>query len=166
MRCAAVLIAFAPALLTFSVLAAEQIDVSKIISKSDAEKILGQAVKTPTPLNVDAKDGYYSKCNYYSTKSVRSLLVRVRQAGENSLDPQQEFEQVAASGGAIKPVDDLGDRAGMFNGAPENGLPANVVMLYVVKGKFFVTVGIGGLKDEAVASEKAKEVARKILAQL
>ena len=166
MRCTAVLVTTLAVASAVSAAAAERVDVSKIISKTDAANILGQPVKTPTPLNVDSKDGYYSKCNYYSTKSVRSLLVRVREAAENTLDPEKEFEQVAVSGGAMKPVDSLGDRAGMFNGAPENGLPPNVVILYAVKGKFFVTVGIGGLKDEAAAVEKAKEVTRKILAQL
>ena len=39
-------------------------------------------------------------------------------------------------------------------------------MLYVVKGNAFVTVGIGGISDEKVALEKAKAVARKILAKL
>lgn len=146
--------------------AEERIDVSAILKKSDAEKILGETVKAPTPLNIEAKDGYYSKCNYYGSKSIKCLLLRVRQAAEGSIDPDKEFEQVAATGGGIKVVEDLGDRAGMFNGAPENGLPGNVIMLYVVKGKNFVTVGLGGIKDEGVALEKAKEVARKILAQL
>jgi hypothetical protein len=54
----------------------------------------------------------------------------------------------------------------MFTGAPENGLPPNVIMLYVVKGRSLITIGIGGIADEAGALEKAKQVAEKILAQL
>jgi hypothetical protein len=144
----------------------KQIDVSKIVGKTDAEKILGESVRDPQPLNTTGPDGYYSKCNYYSTKSTHSLLVRLRQASAGSIDPQKELEQVAASGGAMKPVDGLGDKAGMFNGTPQNGLPANVIMLYVVKGNAFITVGVGGTKDETAALEKAKGVARKILAKL
>jgi hypothetical protein len=144
----------------------KQLDVSKIISKDQAEKILDEPVRDPQPRNTTGPDGYYSKCNYYSTKSARSLLVRVRQASAGSLEPQKELEQVAASGGTMKPVDGLGDKAGMFNGIPQNGLPANVIMLYVVKGNAFVTVGLGGIKDEDTALEKAKGVARKILAKL
>src|SRR5712675_1542011 len=95
--------------LAIGAMAAETpIDVSSVIKKSDAEAALGQPVKDPTPLNLNARDGYYSKCNYYSTKSARSLIVRVRQATEGTIDPQQELEQVAASGGAMKTVDDLG----------------------------------------------------------
>ena len=70
-------------LLSISLLAAEKpIDISAVVSKTEAEKILGEPVRNPTALNVNGKDGYYSKCNYYSTKSVRSLLLRVRQASE------------------------------------------------------------------------------------
>jgi hypothetical protein len=154
-------------LLTISLLAAEKpIDVSAIVPKAEAEKILGEAVRRPSPLNVNGKDGYYSKCNYYGTKSVRSLLLRVRQASEGSVDPLTEFDQIASSGGKMQAIEGLGDKAGMFSGAPENGLPPNVVMLYVVKGRSFITIGIGGIADEAAALEKAKQVAKKILAQL
>ncbi len=154
-------------MLTISALAADKtIDVSAIIKKSEAESILGEPVKEPTPINVDGKDGRYSKCNYYSTKSTRSLVLRVREATSGSVDPQKEFEQVSASGGAMKPIAGLGERAGMFDGVPQNGLPENVIMLYVVKGKYFITIGIGGLSDPAAELEKAKLVARKILAQI
>jgi hypothetical protein len=154
-------------LLTISLLAAEKsIDVSAIVPKTEAEKILGESVRNPTPLNVNSKDGYYSKCNYYGTKSGRSLLLRVRQAGEGSVDPLAEFDQIASSGGKMKVIEGVGDKAGMFTGAPENGLPANVIMLYVVKGRSLITIGIGGIADETAALEKAKQVAEKILTQL
>ena len=154
-------------LLTVPLFGAENpVDVSAVIPKDEAEKILGESVRNPTPLNVNGKDGYYSKCNYYSTKSVRSLLLRVRQASAGTLDALTEFDQIAGAGAKIKMIDGLGDRAGMLNGVPENGLPPNAVMLYVVKGKSFVTIGISGMADEVSASEKAEEVAQKILAQL
>jgi hypothetical protein len=117
-------------------------------------------------LNVNGKDGYYSKCNYYGTKSGRSLLLRVRQASEGSVDPLTEFDQIASSGGKMKVIEGVGDKAGMFNGAPENGLPPDVIMLYVVKGRSLITIGIGGIADEAAVLEKAKQAAQKILAQL
>ena len=154
-------------LLSISLLAAEKpIDISAVVSKTEAEKILGEPVRNPTPLNVNGKDGYYSKCNYYSSKSARSLLLRVRQANEGNVDPQIEFNQVTGNGVKFKTVDGLGERAAMLSGIPENGLPPNVIMLYVVKGKSFVTVGVGGMADEEAALTTAKEVAEKILAQL
>ena len=154
-------------LLAASVRAAEKpIDVSAIVPKSDAEKILGETVRNPTPLNVNGKDGHYSKCNYYSTKSVKSLLLRVREASQGSLDPQTELNQLTGNGVKFKTIDGLGDKAAMLSGVPENGLPQNVIMLYVVKGNSFVTIGVGGFSDEETALTKAKEVAEKILAQL
>src|SRR6266480_8046656 len=85
-------------LLTISVLAAETpIDVSAIVPKAEAEKILGESVRNPAPLNANGKDGYYSKCNYYGTKSVCSLLLRVRQATESNVLPFSAFDQIAAS---------------------------------------------------------------------
>jgi len=154
-------------LLTISLPAAEKpLDVSAIVPKTEAEKILGEPVRNPTPLNVTGKDGYYSKCNYYSTKSVRSLLLRVRQASEGSVDAQIEFSQVTGNGAKFQTIDGLGERAAMLNGVPENGLPPNVIMLYVVKGKSFVTIGVGGMADEETAVTKAKQIAEKVLAQL
>lgn len=155
-------------LLSISLLAAEKnpIDISAVVSKTEAEKILGEPVRNPTPLNVNGKDGYYSKCNYYSTKSARSLLLRVRQASDGSVDPQAEFNQVTGTGAKFQTIDGLGERAAMLNGVPENGLPPNALMLYVVKGKSFVTIGLSGMADEEAALTKAKQVAEKVLAQL
>ena len=154
-------------LLSIFLLAAEKpLDVSAIVPKTEAEKILGEPVRNPTPLNVNGKDGYYSKCNYYSTKSVRSLLLRVRQASERGVDPQSEFNQLTGNGVKFQAIDGLGERAAVLNGTPENGLPPNVIMLYIVKGKSFVTIGVSGMADEETALTKAKQVAEKVLAQL
>src|SRR6478736_4277104 len=139
-------------LLTISLLAAEKsIDVSAIVPKTEAEKILGEPVRNPTPLNVNSKDGYYSKCNYYGTKSDRSLLLRVRQAGEGSVDPLTQFDQIASSGGKMKVIEGIVAKAGMFTGAPENVLRANLIMLYGVKGRSPTICGTGGIADEAAA---------------
>jgi hypothetical protein len=39
-------------------------------------------------------------------------------------------------------------------------------MLYVVKGNALLTIGLGGFMDDAVALEKAKTVAQKLLEHL
>src|SRR3989440_2398726 len=108
-------------LLTISLLAAEKpLDVSAIVPKAEAEKILGELVRNPAPLNANGKDGYYSKCNYYGTKSVRSLLLRVRQATESNVDPLTEFDQIASSGGKKKRIEGLGGKRGQFHRAAED----------------------------------------------
>jgi hypothetical protein len=149
--------------LTNSTLAADaRIDVSQIITKTDAESILGEKVKDPTPLNAEGKDGYYSKCNYYSVSRQKSLVIRVYQPGAGAMDPQKELELVAASTtGPLKPVDGLGDKAEVFSGDA-----SHVLMLYVAKGNAFITIGLGGIDDESVALANAKKVANKILAKL
>lgn len=141
----------------------DRIDVSKIIDKSVAESVIGEPVKAPSPRNLDGGDGYYSKCNYYSASSGKTLVIRLYQAGAG-FDPQKELEMVQASTGSSKPITGLGDQAQIYSGV-ESGLPANVVMLYVVKGNSLITVGISGV-DEETALEKAKRVAQRIVAQL
>ena len=141
-----------------------RIDVSQIIDKATAESILGEAVKPPTPRNVEGKDGYYSKCNYYSASSGKRIIVRVYQAAAG-FDPQKELDLVVENTGAMRAVSGLGERARISSGTAA-GLPSNVVMLYVIKGNALITIGIGGADDEAVAGEKAKSVAQKIVAHL
>lgn len=142
----------------------ERIDVSKIIDPATAEAVLGDHVKNATPRNLDGTDGYYSKCNYYSADSRKSLVLRVYQAA-SGFDPQKDLDQVAENTGAMRAISGLGEKARMSSGN-QGGLPNNVVMLYVTKGNTLITIGLRGLEDEAAASDKAKMVAQKILAHL
>jgi hypothetical protein len=141
----------------------DRIDVSKIIDKAAAESAIGEPVKTPAPRNLDGSDGYYSKCNYYSATSHKALILRLYQATAN-FDAGKELESVQASMGAPKSVSGLGDKAQIYSGA-ESAVPANVVMLYVIKGRSLVTIGLSGLEEE-VALEKVKRIAQKIVAQI
>ena len=140
------------------------IDVSKIIDQATAESILEEPVKAPSPRNVDGSDGYYSKCNYYSTDAKKRLILRVYQAAPG-FDPQKELESVAENTGAMRAISGLGDKARISSGV-QAGLPSQVVILYVVKGKALITVGLGGFEDDNVATEKVKGAAQKIVAQL
>ena len=145
--------------------AGKQIDVASVITKADAEAALGQAVKDPQPRNGDGSDGYYSRCNYYSETGGKSLVLRVHQAS-GKIEAKKQFEMLSASTGKIQNVQGLGDRAGYSRGTDERGAAAGQMMLYVAKGNAFITIGIGGMTDEAAALDKAKELARKILASL
>jgi hypothetical protein len=139
-----------------------RIDLAAIISKKEAESALGEAVQDPQPRNEEGADGYYSRCNYYSQNPGRSLVLRVRQASPGQLTPAKQLEELIAGSGKIKPMSGLGDKAAL---ASEGGL-SHVLMLYIAKGNAFVTVGIGGINEEKAALEKARMVARKILAKL
>ncbi len=141
-------------------------DVSQIISKADASVILGGPVKDPSPRSGDGADGYYSKCNYYSITRGKSLIIRLQLPGPKAIGPQKELELLVAANGAVEKVSGLGDAAEMSTSGGGSGLASRVLMLYVVKGNAFLTVGLGGFVDEAIALEKAKTVAQKIIEHL
>jgi hypothetical protein len=157
---------FAAGLTSLVVAVDSRPDVSQIISKTEASAILGEAVKDPTPRSGDGTDGYYSKCNYYSVNRGKSLIIRLQFPGPNAIRPQKELELVVAANGAMEKVSGVGDSAQMFTGGVDDGFASRVLMLYVVKGNAFLTIGLGGFMDDAVALEKAKTVAQKLLEHL
>lgn len=147
--------------------AARQVDVAAVITKSDAEAALGEPVKEPQPRNGDGTDGYYSRCNYYSEKPGKSLVLRVHQSTAGKLDAKKHFEMLSGGNGRIENISGLGDRAGYIKGNGQaTGPDEKVMMVYVAKGNALITIGIAGLDDEMMALNKAKEIAKKILTQL
>jgi len=149
--------------LVTTVAADERLDVSQIIDKAAAEVAIGEPVKAPAPRNMEGDGGYYSKCNYYSAASSKTLILRCFQ-GSASFDAKKQLDSVKASTGSPHRVSGLGDKADIYTGTA-SGLPANVVMLYVVKGNSLVTVGLSGV-DEEIAAEKVKRIAQKIVTQI
>lgn len=141
-------------------------DVARIITKSDASDILGEAVKDPSPRSGEGADGYYSKCNYYSMRRGKSLVIRLQLPGPNAIAPDKELQLVAQANGSTENVPGVGDAAQMFTTGGESGFASRVLMLYVVKGGAFVTVGVSGFANDAVALEKAKTVAQKLVDRL
>ena len=153
--------------LTNTVVAADsRPDVSQIINKTEASAILGEPVKEPSPRSGDGTDGYYSKCNYYSVNRGKSLIIRLQVPGPNAIGPQKELELLAAADAAMEKVSDVGDAAQISTSGGESGFASRVLMLYVAKGNVFLTIGLGGFVDDAVALEKAKTIAQKLLEHL
>jgi hypothetical protein len=152
--------------LPLSVWAAEnRIDLAAVVTKADAQSILGEAVKDPQARNDDGADGSYSRCNYYSENPGRSLTLRVRQAAPGQLEPKKQLEEMSAGNNKFKTLTGLGDKAALLKEGPDKG-PGHVLMLYVAKGAAFITIGISGVDDEKSATEKAKTLAKKILGKL
>jgi hypothetical protein len=141
------------------------IDLAAIITKADAQSVLGEAVKDPQARTDDGADGHYSRCNYYSENPGRSLTLRIRQAGPDQLDPKKQLEEMSAGNNKFKAIAGLGDKAAIVKEGVDKG-PGHALMLYVVKGNAFITVGISGIDDEKSTTEKAKTLARKILGKL
>ena len=145
--------------------AEKQIDLSTIITKADAQTALGEAVKDPQARSEEGADGFYARCNYYSENPGKSLVLRVRRASDGQLEPKKQLEEMSAGNQKFKPITGLGEKAAVVREGPEKG-PSHVVMLYVAKKNAFVTVGISGVDDEKVATNKAKTLAKKILGKL
>jgi hypothetical protein len=143
----------------------KRIDLAAVITKADAQSILGEPVKDPQARNDDGSDGYYSRCNYYSENPGRSLTLRIRQANSGQLEPKRQLEEMSAADDKFKEVPKLGDKAALVKEGPAKG-PGHVLMLYVAKGNAFITIGISGADDEKSATEKAKTLAKKILSKL
>src|SRR5947209_10565766 len=141
-------------------------EVASIITKSDAADILGEAVKDSSPRSGEGADGYYSKCNYYSTRRGKSLVIRLQLPGPNAIAPDKELQLVAQANGSSESVAGVGDAAQMSTAGGETGFASRVLMLYVVKGHAFLTIGVSGFANDAVALEKAKTVAQKLVDHL
>jgi hypothetical protein len=152
--------------LTNPVWAADRPDVAKIITKSDAADVLAEPVRDPSPRSGEGADGYYSKCNYYSVQRGKSLVIRLQLPGPNAIAPDKELQLVAAANGAMENVAGVGDAAQMFTTGGESGAASRVLMLYVVKGGAFMTIGVSGFANDAIALEKAKTIAQKLVDHL
>ena len=145
--------------------AEKQIDLTAVITKADAQTALGEAVKDPQARSEEGTDGFYSRCNYYSENPGKSLVLRVRQAADGQLEPKKQLEEMSAGNEKFKSISGLGEKAAVVREGPEKG-PSHVLMLYVAKKRAFITVGISGVDDEKIATNKAKTLAKKILGKL
>jgi hypothetical protein len=155
------------AALTSSAFAADaRIDVSQIIGKTEAAAVLGEPVREPSPRSGEGADGYYSKCNYYSVRRGKSLVIRLQLPGPNAIDPRKELELLVQANGTMEKVTGVGDDAQMLVAAGDSGFASRVLMLYVAKGPAFLTIGLAGFADDAIALEKAKTIAEKLLNRL
>jgi hypothetical protein len=145
-----------------SAMAGDKIDVPKVITKSDAEKILGVPVKDAKGRNQNGKGGYYeSEWSYRTIEGDKGVYFDVLYAGRDAPPhlTQTMFSMLPADGSKSTPIGGLGDKAVFCPN--ETGRP----MLHVLKGDILITIGIRGLSAEG-ALEQEKAVAAKILAHL
>jgi hypothetical protein len=129
-----VAVAAAVAVCTCSAFTGDKIDVSKVVTKSDAEKILGVAVKDAKGRNQNGTGGYYdSEWSYYAIKGDKALIFDVLYGGKAGLAATM-FSILPADGGKSTRIDSLGDKA--IFGPNETGM----AMLHVLKGNILVTI--------------------------
>ena len=94
------------------------------------------------------------------------IRARLQLPGPNAIAPEKELQLVAAANGTTENVSGIGDAAQMSTAGGESGFASRVLMLYVVKGNAFLTIGVSGFANDAIALEKAKTVAQKLVARL
>jgi hypothetical protein len=147
---------------TCCVFAGEKIDVPKVVTKSDAEKILGVPVKDARGRNKKGTGGYYeSEWSYHAIEGNKGLYFDVLYAGRDAPPhlTQTMFSVLPADRSKSTRIDGLGDKA-IFC-PTETGM----AMLHVLKGDILITIGIHGLPANAVLDPE-KSLATKILANL
>ena len=145
-----------------SVMAGDKIDVSKVITKSDVEKIVGAPVKDPKGHNKNGTAGYYeSEWSYRSSEGDKGIYFDVLYPGQDAPPhlTQTMFSMLPADKSKSTPVNGLGDKA-IF--CPNE---TGMAMLHVLKGDTLITIGFHGQAPKTVLDSE-KSLATKILARL
>jgi hypothetical protein len=157
-----VVVVAAAAVSTCSAFAGDKIDVSAVVTKSDAEAILGVPVKDPKGRNKEGKDGFYdSEWSYYAVTGNKALVFDVLYAGRDAPPhlTQTMFSVLGPEHGKPATVDGFGDKAIFYH--DKTGLE----MLNILKGDILITIGMHGVPAKT-ALEQEKALAKKILAKL
>jgi len=109
-----VLIGSAVAVCTWSAFAGEKVDVSTVITKAEAEKILGVPVKDPKGTNKEGNDGFYdSEWSYRAVNGDKTLVLDLLVAGRDAPPnlTKTMFSVLPPNGGKSTKVDGLGEKA-------------------------------------------------------
>jgi hypothetical protein len=157
-----IVVGTALAVSTCSAFAGEKVDVSRVITKADAEKMLGVPISDATGRNKEGSDGFYdSEWSYRAVKGDKALMLDLLVAGRDAPPnlTKTMFSVLPPGGGKSTNVDGLGEKAIFYH--DKSGLD----MLNILKGDMLITIGIHGLPANA-ALEQEKAVATKILAHL
>jgi hypothetical protein len=145
-----------------SAMAGDKIDVPKVITKSDVEKILGAPVRDAKGHNKNGTGGYYeSEWSYRTVDGDKGIYFDVLYAGQDAPPhlTQTMFSMLPADKSKSTSVDGLGDKA-IF--CPNE---TGMAMMHVLKGDILITIGFHGHFTDAVL-DTGKAMATKILANL
>src|SRR5262249_18639690 len=145
-----------------SAMAGDKIEVPKVITKSDVEKILGVPVKDAKGHNKNGTGGYYeSEWSYRAIEGDKGIYFDVLYAGQDAPPhlTQTMFSMLPADKSKSTPIDGLGVEA--ICCPNETGR----AMLHVLKGDILITIGFHGQAPKTVLDSE-KSLATKILAYL
>jgi hypothetical protein len=142
----------------WSAWADEKVDISAVITKADAETILGVPVNDPQGQNNDSKDGLYdSEWSYYAIKGDKALVFDFL-IGPAGLAASM-LSALPTGGGSFATLEGFGDKAIFYHDK------TSLQMMNILKGNTLITIGIHGMPGPA-ALELEKAVATKILSHL
>src|SRR5438034_3708731 len=108
-----VVVGTAIAVSTCSALAGEKVDVSKVITKAEAEKILGVPVKDPKGRNKEGTDGFYdSEWTYHAVNGDKALILDLLVAGRDAPPnlTRTMFSVLPPNGGKSTTVGGIGEK--------------------------------------------------------
>jgi hypothetical protein len=109
-----VVVAAVVAVSTHSTFAGVKVDVSTVITKPEAEKILGVPVKDPKGRNKEGSDGFYdSEWTYHAVNGDKALILDLLVAGRDAPPnlTKTMFSVLPPNGGKSTKVDGLGEKA-------------------------------------------------------
>lgn len=142
--------------------AGEKLDISKIVTKSDAEAVLGVPVKDAKGRNKEGADGFYdSEWSYHAVTGDKALIFDFLIPGKDAPPhlTQTMFSVMGPEHGKPAAVTGFGDKAIFYH--DKTGLE----MMNILKGEVLITIGMHGV-PASTALEQEKSLAKKILAQL
>lgn len=142
--------------------AGEKLDISKTVTKSDAEATLGVPVKDAKGRNKEGADGFYdSEWSYYAVSGDKALIFDFVVPGKQAPPhlTQTMFSVMGPEHGKPTSVAGFGDKAIFYH--DKTGLE----MMNILKGEALITIGMHGMPAEK-ALEQEKSLAAKILAKL
>lgn len=140
----------------------QKLDISKIVTKADAEAVLGVPVKDAKGRNKEGADGFYdSEWSYYALSGDKALIFDFLIPGKDAPPhlTQTMFSVMGPEGKKPASVPGFGDKAIFYH--DKTGLE----MMNILKGEVLITIGLHGV-PASTALEQEKSLAKKILAQL
>ena len=126
--------------------AADKLDLSTTITKSDAEAILGGRVNDPKVSKKQDADGYDSSFQYYTEKMDKSLMFDVSQFTPEKMTAKERFSVLGSAESKLEPVKGIGEEAVFIERGSGSDI-THTTMLYVLKGNAIVTVAMGEVTD-------------------
>ena len=140
-----------------------------LLTKEEIQAVQGETFKETKPSHKLAGGLSVSQCYFQLPTAAKSIVLTVTRKAEGDRDPAQNWrdmfhgekksEERDEKAAEPKEIDGLGDEA-FWTGTRVGGA------LFVLKGKCYIRISVGGAGDQAEKIEKSKTLAESVLKQL